>query len=230
MVLNERQEKIVSYLKEQRRVTVKKMSEIFFVSEMTIRRDLKELEKQGYLRRYNGGALYSDHEHTLPITARRLINSEEKKHLAERAGKYLRDGLTIYIDSSSTCTYLIPLLAEYQQITIITNSLMAVHYASQFHIRCILAGGEYYEQDMCTIGSMTDEFLHNINADVAFFSALGLSEDGIISDSDERQTAVRRAIMKNCQKNIFLFDNEKINRKYPFTLCRTDQVTDVFII
>ena len=230
MVLNERQEKIVFYLKEQKRASVKKMSEKFFVSEMTIRRDLKELEKQGYLRRYNGGALYSDQEHTLPITARRLINSEGKKHLAEKAGKYLRDGLTIFIDSSSTCTYLIPLLAEYQQITIITNSLMTIQYASKFHIRCILAGGVYYEPDMCTIGSITSEFLYNINADVAFFSTLGLSEDGIISDSDEGQTAVRRAIMKNCQKNIFLFDKEKINRKYPFTLCRTDQITDFFII
>ena len=57
MVLNDRQAEMAEFIKKNSRVSVKKLAEKFYVSEMTVRRDLKEMEKLGYVRRYNGGAL-----------------------------------------------------------------------------------------------------------------------------------------------------------------------------
>lgn len=93
-----------------------------------------------------------------------------------------------------------------------------------------MAGGIYYEHDMCTVGGMTNEFLRNINVDVGFFSAKGLSDDGIISDDDESQTAARKAAMINCKQKIFLFDTTKQHKKYIYTLCKTDVIDDIFLI
>ena len=229
-MLNERQQDIVEFIKKEKRASVKKLAAQFFVSEMTIRRDLKELEIQKYLKRYNGGAIYYGSDLSLPVNVRKFLNAKEKNMLSRKAEKYLRNGLTVFIDSSSTCMYIIPLLAEYDNITIITNSVQNVLIASEHHISCIVAGGEYCECDMCTVGSETENYLRNINVDIAFFTTLGLSDDGVISDSDERQTAVRKAVMENSKKNLFLFESGKLHKKFPYTLCRTDMADDIIMI
>lgn len=230
MILNDRQAKMVEVIKNNKRVSVKKLSGDFFVSEMTIRRDLKELEKAGYIQRYNGGAVYLDEYETIPIESRKLLNIAEKKEISKKADKYINDFITVFIDSSSTALYIIPFLKQYKEITVVTNSVQCILAASKYHLKCILAGGNYYENDMCTVGSETDGFLRRINVDVGFFSSRGLSDDGIISDNNEMQTSARRAIMMNCKKKIFLFDHSKQNRKYIYTVCTVDEVDDIIII
>lgn len=230
MIINERQEKMLEFLKREKRASVKKLSARFFVSDMTVRRDLKELNEAGYIKRYRGGAVYSADDHSLNIEARKLLRSGEKDSLSKEAKKYLSDSMTVFIDSSSTCTYIIPLLSEYNEITMITNSVQNLLEASKYHIKCIFAGGDYYERDMCTVGSYPEEFLRGINSDIAFFSALGISDDGIISDSDEKQTAVRKTVIQNCKKNIFLFDSTKLHKKYAFTLCRREDAGGIIIL
>ncbi len=229
MVLNERQTNILKLLSKKKRMSVKEIAAQFYVSEMTVRRDLKELEKSGYLQRYNGGAVYSD-KISPPFFARKLLHSKEKDILTKKAKKYLHDSLCVFIDSSSTCIYIIPLLAEYKDIRIITNSLPSAQLAAKYHIPCILAGGECYERDMCTVGSYTDEFLQNINVDIAFFSSCAISDDGIISDIDCAQTSVRRTVMQNSHKNLFFFSEEKLHKKCVYTLCRAEDADEIIYI
>lgn len=228
-MLNDRQQKIVDFVKKNKRASVKTLAQNFFVSEMTIRRDLRELEKQNYLERYNGGAAYNEND-TPPMEVRKLQNIKEKSELSKRTKKYLHDSLTIFIDSSSTCMYIIPLLAEYKDVKIITNSVQSTLFAAKYHIPCILAGGNYNEYDMCTTGSETENYLRSINVDIAFFSALGIDDDGIISDPDENQTAVRKTVMKNSEKLIFMFDSKKLHKKYLYTLCHKDDADDIIMI
>lgn len=229
-MLNARQYDIIEFLKENKRASVKKLSCHFYVSEMTVRRDLKELEKQGYLKRYNGGAIYNVGEESLPIESRMLIHKKEKDVISRESKKYLHDGMSVFIDSSSTCTYIISSVAEYKDIKIVTNSVQNLLAASKYHIPCILAGGNYYEHDMCTVGGITEDFLSGINVDISFFSVMGISDDGVISDNDENQTAVRKVVMKNSKKNIFMFDKEKLHKKYLYTLCKTDDAYKIIIL
>lgn len=230
MILNERQEQIIETLKKEKRISVKKLSEMFFVCEMTIRRDLKELEESGYIKRYSGGAMINSEEDLMPIEFRRLLHSKEKKQIAALTKKYLSDNIAVFIDSSSTSHCIIPLLAEYKNITIVTNSVQCLLIASKYHIKCIIAGGNYYERDRCCVGAKTTDFLSYINVDVAFFSSLGISDDGVISDIDEEQMAVRRVVMKNSAKKIFMFDNTKQHKTYMYKLCRADDADDIIII
>ncbi len=230
MVINERQSKIIGLLKENKRMSVKKLSEKLYVCEMTIRRDLKELDAAGYIQRYNGGAVYSGEYDALPISSRKLLHQAEKKKICERTRGFLFDSATVYIDSSSTCLYIIPILNEYKNITIVTNSVQCLIAASKYHIPCIMAGGNYYEHDMCTVGCMTNDFLKNFNPDIGFFSSMGLSDDGIISDDDIDQAAVRKSIMANCKKRIFMFDSTKQHRKHTYTLCTVDDIDDIIVV
>lgn len=227
---NERQKEILNILYQNGKASVAELSQTLFVTEMTIRRDLAEMEKGGFLRRYRGGALLKINLGEMPITQRVLLDKEEKEALARKCIPFMRDGLTVFIDSSSTCQYLIPHLAHHKNITIITNSVGALLYAGRLHIPCILLGGEYYAQDMCMVGSLTEQAARDFNVDLAFYTTAAISDSGVISDFDLQQTMIRKIIMKNAKQNIFLFEKEKLGKNLLHTLCSAEDATTVIMV
>ncbi len=225
-----RQKDILDILYRSGRVSVSELAHVLYVSEMTIRRDLTEMEKSGYLKRYRGGAVLKVDTREMPISERFYVDEEEKKQLCSLCTAYLRNNITVYIDSSSTCLYIIPHLAKYEKIQVVTNSVKALQAASELHIPCILLGGEYYEQDMCLVGPMTEEFVEEMNFDVAFMTTAAYSQDGVISDFDIRQTAVRKRVIKNTKETVFLFERSKLDKKLTYTLCTKDDVSKIIIL
>ncbi len=230
-MLNERQEKILQTLKEKHRVSVAFLAKTLFVSEMTIRRDLKVLSSLGYIERYNGGAVYKEKGFFLPLDCRDKLHNDEKKLLAECVKKYLTNGMTVYIDSSSTCNYIVPLLSDYKSVKLVTNSVNSLLKAAEYNIKALLIGGEYNSLDMCTVGFKAIEFLQDINMDIGFFSSSGFSTDkGLVTDWDKEQTAVRKAALKNTKLKIFLFTSEKINKTQIYTVCDTSEIDEIIML
>ena len=229
MEIENRKKDILDILYEKERVSVAELAKALYVSEMTIRRDLKELEENGILKRYRGGAVLTVMSSELPASKRFFLDEDEKKALGKQAAKYLTDNISVFIDSSSTCQYVIPYIKNFENITIITNSINTLLAATKNQIKCVLIGGEYYSKDECFVGALARRFAEEFNVDVAFISTLGISEDGVISDSDLDQTMIRRSILTRAGKKIFLFEKNKLNKKYLYTLCRKDDADDVII-
>ncbi len=228
--MEERQKDILKLLYEKGRVSVADLSRSLYVSEMTVRRDLAEMEKGGYLRRYRGGAVLKQSDGEMPVSERYFMNREEKQSLAQRAAEHLSDGITVFLDSSSTCLYLLPYLSKHKGITLVTNSVKTLLSAAENHIPTILIGGEYYEQDMCLVGSLAEESVRALNVDIAFFTTAAYDEkSGIISDFDLRQTAIRRLILKNAEKTIFLFESYKLGKRLLYTLAHKNEVSAVLL-
>ena len=225
-----RQKDILTMLYEKGRVSVAELSRTLYVSEMTVRRDLDEMEKGGYLKRYRGGAVLKQSDGEMPVSERYFMNTEEKRALAARADAYLSDGITVFLDSSSTCAYLLPYLAKYKNITLVTNSVKTLLSASEAHIPTVLVGGEYYEQDMCLVGSLAEESVRALNVDVAFFTTAAYDEEaGVISDFDLRQTAIRRLVLKNAGTSVFLFESYKLGKRLLYTLAHKSEVSVVLV-
>ena len=229
-MINERQKEILGILYQNGRASVAELSRTLFVSEMTVRRDLIEMEKGGFLRRYRGGAVLKINMGEMPIGERLLLDRKEKEELAKKCTDYLHDNATIFIDSSSTCQYILPYLSQYKNITVVTNSISALLTLGKMHIFTILIGGEYYEQDMCTVGSLTERYVNELNVDIAFYTTAAISNDGVISDFDLKQTMIRKCVIKNASKNVFLFEREKFGKKYLYTLCTTEDVTVILTV
>ena len=226
-MIKERQKEILEVLYRNGRASVTELSRALFVSEMTVRRDLCEMEKGGFLRRYRGGAVLKINMGEMPIGERLLLDRQEKEALAKKCTDYLCDNATVYIDSSSTCQYILPYLAQYKNITVVTNSVSALLSLGKLHVFTILIGGEYYEQDMCTVGSLAERYIRELNVDIAFYTTSAISDDGVISDIDLKQTTIRKYMMKNAQKNVFLFEKEKFGKKHLYTLCTAEDVTAI---
>ncbi len=227
--MNERQYKILELLKQHGRLSVKRLSESLFVSEMTIRRDLAVMNNEGYIQRYNGGAMYNQNESLLPIADRKLLQSKEKMRLAQKVVPFIRPGMTIFIDCSSTCHYIIPLLVDFKDIRIITNSVYNLLLAAKHGIPCTVIGGEYQHNEMCTAGGMATRFLSELNMDIAFLSALGISDDGEITDRNEPLTSLRKLVLERSNQSVFLFSHKKQGRKYMYTLCKVEDADAVFL-
>ena len=220
MKLSERQKEIFNLICENKKMSVEELSSVLYVSGMTVRRDLAELSRNGYVKRYRGGAMCLPENKSFPVSSRMHIEEEEKRALAKKAAEFLKDGLNIFIDSSSTSQFIIPHIKKFENIKIITNSVNALISASEFHIPCFIIGGEYLESDMCLIGASAEKQAENLNVDIAFITTQGITEDGVITDSSPEITGVKEEIMKNAKHTVFLFEKSKIGRKGLYTVCR----------
>lgn len=230
MELNTRQQEILDILYETGKISVAKLAKKLYVAEMTIRRDLTTLEKGGFLKRYHGGAVLMANQRELPLSHRIMFDEKEKKALSKKCLEFLKDNMIIFIDSSSTCQYIIPHIATFKNMKIITNSVKALLTASSLHIPCVLIGGDYYEQDMCLVGSIAEQYAEELNVDLSFFATAAYSEDGIISDFDEKQLYIRKIMLRNSTQSVFLCEKNKIGKKMLHTLCRSEDMTAVLTI
>ena len=230
MILNERQKQILSELEETRGVRVTKLAKKLFASEMTVRRDLEYLEKEGFLIRCHGGAVPLGNHLLYPVKYRMWINTKEKKELCAAARRFLRDGQVIFFNSSSTAAYIVPYLKEYKDLHIVTNSLYLVSLIGKLHIPCTLTGGDYREAEECLCGGAAEQYLSDINPDLAILSCEGITEDGEITDSNGDMARIAKLACKNARQVVFLMDSSKRGNKYTYTVCRVSEHEKITVI
>ena len=224
----ERQEQIMAILEKDKSASVKNLASKLYVSLPTIRRDLTELEEQGKVQRTHGGVMLrkiSDAE--IPLMFREDQNNLSKKAIAEKAAKYINDGDVIFMDASSTVSYLIPYLERFNDIIVITNSPKISMKLGERKIKNYCTGGLLLMHSIAFVGNQTEQFVSGINADLFFFSSRGYTEGGTITDSSEQEAAVKKAMLKNAARSYYLCDSSKRDKKYAFNICSVKDVCEI---
>ena len=125
----ERQEKTLEILNEKGFVEVSELSKLFSISEMSIRNDLNDLNRQGKLQRKYGGAntlQISNRE--LPLTEKHKRNYEEKKLIGRTAAKLIMEGYSIMLDAGTTAEHIVPFLHNYHDKALQYLSAVLHHY------------------------------------------------------------------------------------------------------
>ena len=125
MFIEERQQAIEKVLREQGKVRVRELSEMFQVTEDCIRKDLKTLENAGKLQRTYGGALLSQYYPLeRDVIDRRNYHVEKKMVIAAKAMKLIREREAIFLDISTTNIELAKLIAKSNmQLTVVSNMI-----------------------------------------------------------------------------------------------------------
>ena len=142
MLENQRKERIIGLLTENTTMSTSELSKRLYVSDATVRRDLGDLERAGRIHRVHGGAeLVSGPGIQIPLTARDRENDTAKRNIAAKAIRFVHDGDTIFLDASSTCMRVVPLLSVRTGLTVVTNSPKAILELAGMHIRTISTGG-----------------------------------------------------------------------------------------
>ena len=188
------------------------------VSRETVRRDLKEMEEAGILRRIHGGIVPAQTESEAPYPERTHLNKREKRAIAEASLRLVNPGQTLLIDAGSTTACLAESLAGLSGLLVFTNSVdVAAHLSTASSLarqnRVILLGGDYVSDPPSTRGMSTLTAIGAIQADLAFSSPFGLTpEEGATSFVPE-EAEIARAIFARATKKILLADSSKLGKR-----------------
>lgn len=209
--------------------SVKELSEKLFISEPTVRRDITLLKEKEILTCKRGiVALKSKSpDQRIPLFIRHLEQNEEKQIIAKKAIQHIKDGYVIMLDASTTAFHILPHLTEFKNILIITNGAKTALESAAMGIRTICTGGEIALESFCYVGTDAENILKRYNADIAFFSCRGLSEDGIATDNSILENSIRRIMIKNAKESYLLCDNTKFDKKYLNTLCNINEISGI---
>ena len=131
------------------------------------------------------------------------------------------------LDASTTAFHIIPYMTDFKKILVITNGAKTALESASMGIRTICRGGEMALDSFCYVGTDAESIIKKYNADIAFFSCRGITEDGLATDNSILENSIRRIMIKNSKKSYLLCDETKFNNKYLNTLCDIKEITGV---
>lgn len=181
-----------------------------YASRSTLRRDLIQMEEEGIIRRHHGGvALIAESATENPVMMRKMENPDKKSAIAKQCRNYIHDNMVIFLDSSSTVSYLCPFLKACKNLTVITNGLnVATLLSNAPGVRVYVCPGQLKNKSLSIIGEYSTNFLDNFRADTFFFSCKAINKLGIF-EGDDFQALTKRGMLKNADKKILLCDSTK---------------------
>lgn len=210
-----RQKEILDYILAEGFTEVKKIADKFQVSEMTIRRDLINLEKSELVKRvFGGGVKKTDHQNEPSYKLRIYYNSKEKERIALLADKLIRDTDLIFLDIGSTCLYLAKKIIN-RNITVVTNWLPNMTELSKGEkCKIINTGGVIDKKELDSVGIIAYEGISNYNFTKAFIGVGGIDSEGI-SDFRIEITELKKKVIKCANEVIILADHSKFGKTAP---------------
>ncbi len=229
MPFYERQEKILNVLLEKETISTRELSEKLYVSIPTLRRDLIKLEEQGKIIRTHGGAQLRKKaaDEKIPFFLREQEQNSAKSVMAQKAVEFVKDGDILMLDGSTSAYNIIPLLADFQNLIVITSSAKSSFLLGKMGINNICTGGRMITRSLSYIGEEAERTVESYNADLLFFSCRGLSMDGRLTDNSIEENSLRKAMLRHSQKKIFLCDSSKFGHTYFNNLCHLSEVDEL---
>lgn len=221
----QRQNDILDILSKKHVASVEELCELLYSSGATIRRDLKKLEAEGLIRRTHGGAAYIESATSeFPLILRESENLEKKDMIAQKAIKFIKNGQTIFLDSSSTVYRLAQYLKNYSDLTVVTNGIKTADILGDYKgIKVYCTGGRLRQNAKSVVGSAACDFISRFHADLAFMSCRGIDPKIGPTVPTEDEANIKKAFLNNTAKPILLFDSSKINTQYFCKICNIDR-------
>ena len=213
MAYTQRKQEIINLLKQSNEaLSIDVLCNKIYASRSTIRRDLIQMESEGLIIRHFGAVSLtpsSSKENT--AVYRGLENTEKKTVIARTASALLHDNMVLFLDSSSTVSYLVPYLAVHENLTVITNGIdTALKLNSTAGVTCFLCPGKVKHNSYSIIGDFACSFLDNFRADLAILSCKAISPSGLY-EGDDSQALIKRHMMQQAERTVVLCDSTKAN-------------------
>jgi DeoR family fructose operon transcriptional repressor len=230
-----RKKVILNLLKEKDSITNQDILNACNASEITIRRDLTELEEKGFLIRTHGGAVKKTAaDYLFAYNHKRNQNRKNKEYICKLASRYVNDNDIIFIDCGSTLSFLPKYITKLKSLTVITNSLPIISELISFeNIKLIIIGGEVISERKAIYGPSAERGIVQYHANKAFIGTNAVSLAKGLTSYDEKEAAITLKMAENSEKVFLLCDSTKIEKNSFVTfapLSVLDQIiTDVNI-
>jgi len=227
--LQRRQTEILELVRQQSFVTIDQLAKAFRVSEQTARRDIKQLERQGLVARYHGGAGLPSGPSVMDYEGRKGRLAGEKQAVGRLVARQVPDGATVFIDIGTTMEAVAQELLGHQRLTVITNHLtVAFMLSRRSSFQVILAGGLLQHNDHATTGEATCEFLERFRVGFGIFGIGGIDVDGELYDYNYRDIGVSKVAMRISRKKFVALDHSKFESDAAIRVAHASEIDAVF--
>lgn len=212
----QRRTQIAELVRDQGAVRVSDLAERFHVSEVTVRSDLDQLEKEGRLQRDHGGAIApagdAGREITtlLAVEQRARLQPDEKKRIGRAAAQFVSPGDTIIMDAGTTTVEMASHLAGITPLTVVTNALnVALQVGAATDARVILLGGALNRESSSTLGPLAEAMLGELVVQKVFLGTQAIDLEHGLTDTTIEIAQIKRAMIRSGGEVILLTDSTK---------------------
>ena len=226
MLAVERRRMIADNLRVRGVVSVGEMAEALGTTEITVRRDLRAMAKDGLLVRAHGGAvLPSAMGHEPSYSEKAHQAGAEKASIARLALEMITPGDSILVGPGTTTLALARLLGDISELTVVTNSLLVAQaLMPSAKVEVILTGGTLRRSIHALVGPQAEDSVRALRASKTFISGNGFTAERGLSTPSPLVAATDRAFAAAAQQVVVLADHTKIGQD---TMCQTVPVARV---
>lgn len=227
MLQEERLLKLIEYLRDNGSGSFKELSELLGISEVTVRKDLAELEHRKAVKLVRGGAVWEKSDLTRAFSQTRdIINREEKQQLVKCLGELVENGYAVSLNGGTTTVEAARFLAEnYNSLTVITNNLNVVDVLREKEeFQVILTGGIYYEKENTVTGRQSERDMALYNVDLSIIAVNGISLEKGITDFRIEESGIINAMIKSARKSAVIADHSKFERISCINVCPLERI------
>ncbi|MEP7188436.1 MAG: DeoR/GlpR family DNA-binding transcription regulator [Roseiflexaceae bacterium] len=207
----ERRERIAELVMQKGAVHISELTQLYGVSEVTIRHDLDLLASQGVIVRERGGAL----AHVQTTLARAFeqrsdVNLIVKRRIGEAAARLVKPGDTIMLDAGTTVMEMARALRDIAPLTVVTNALnVASQLGGLAGCHVILMGGSLSIETISTVGPLAERDLSELIVGKLFLGAHTVDLEAGVVDTSIEVARIKRAMIQAADEVILLADSSK---------------------
>lgn len=224
-----RQKRILEILNFQGSASVSDLSARLGVSEVTVRKDLSQLEAENRLYRTHGRAVpicsYVVNRH---LNEKEKIYSKEKMAIGRVAASLVKENDSLLIASGTTVLYAAKEMMDARGLTVISASVSVSSILSQNRgIDVVQLGGIVRESSVSVVGSFAENMLTNFNCSRLLMGADGVDLQYGVTTTNIMEASLNQMMMKASKQTILLVDSSKFGKRGFSKIC---DVGDVDIV
>lgn len=216
MIKEMRQKQIIEILQNKGRVEVEELCQMFDVTNMTVRRDLDELEQAGLLIRAYGGAYIAEKDILVenPFHLRLDKHKEQKMMVSDAALNFLSDGQKIFIGSGTTTYYMSQKMDNSHRLIIVTDAInIASELITRPSLSVIQLGGSLRSNTFSTTGAFAENMIRQFRFNTAFIGLTGIGNDGHLYVGSLIQLSIYQTVFESSDKIVILTDSSKLGKE-----------------
>jgi DeoR family transcriptional regulator, aga operon transcriptional repressor len=228
MLAADRRNHILGRVAEEQSLHITQLALELGVSEMTVRRDIARLERQGFLRRtYGGATAHLTRSLDLGINPRTLENAQAKRLIGVAAARLLTDAATMFVGVGTPTEQFARFLPARAELTVITESLPIATLLGTRPMRVVVLGGALLTDELACVGAAALATLARYRTDAAVVGAAGFSARYGLTELTEEEAENHRVMMERSDRVVVLADGSKLGAK---TMAQVAPATSVSLL
>ncbi len=207
----DRRHRILERVAEEQTIHVGDLAREFDVSEMTIRRDIRRLERDGFVRQtYGGATAHLTRALDVAFNARALQHTREKRRIGMRATHLLGDARVVFVGIGTTAEQFARFLPVRPGLVVVTASLPTASLLGTRPVEVVALGGAVRRDELTCVGPVAAATLGRFRFDLAVIGAAGLSARWGLTEVDDDEAEIQRLAIERAARVVVIADGSKI--------------------